>query len=257
MANVPQWLEFVAWIWIAICIFSALVILAGTVRQPHKMVVMNIVWPVTALYMGPVVVRMFYPAQRIGGKGPQPLPIKRSMQKHKKDPPTRFQESVAAFHCGAGCVLGDILAESLAGSLMLTFAGEFGSRLILDFACAYVLGSAFQYFTIAPMRHLRFGDGFAAALRADTISITLFQLGMYAWMALSYFVFFPRPHLQPGTAAYWFMMQIAMVVGFCTALPANAWLIKKGWKEKMPRVSPEQMEADMREEPPWEMPRAA
>ena len=29
------------------------------------------------------------------------------------------------------------------------------------------------------------------------------------------------------------MMQIGMIVGFFTAWPVNAWLIRKGWKERM------------------------
>ncbi|MEP6539229.1 MAG: DUF4396 domain-containing protein, partial [Bryobacteraceae bacterium] len=33
--------------------------------------------------------------------------------------------------------------------------------------------------------------------------------------------------------AYWFMMQIAMLVGFVTAYPANWWLIRKKFKEAM------------------------
>ncbi|MFP5236002.1 MAG: DUF4396 domain-containing protein [Acidobacteriota bacterium] len=257
MANVPQWLEFAAWTWIAICVFCSLVILAGIIREPQKMAIMNIVWPVTALYMGPAALPMFYRAQPLSSKGPMSTKMKQAIERHKDDPPTFFQNSLAVFHCGAGCTLGDIIAESLAGSLMLTFAGEFGSKLILDFVFAYAIGIVFQYFTIAPMRGLSFGKGLVAAVRADTISITLFQAGMYAWMALSYFVFFPRPHLNPGMAVFWFMMQIAMVVGFFTALPANAWLIRKGWKEKMPQVSPEQIESDGREEPPKELPRAA
>lgn len=257
MANVPQWLEIAAWTWIAICLFCSLVILAGTIREPQKMAIMNIVWPVTALYMGPAALPMFYRAQPLSSKGPVSAKMKQAMQRHKDDPPTFFQNSVAVFHCGAGCTLGDIAAESLAGSLMLTFAGAFGSKLILDFAFAYVFGIVFQYFTIVPMRGLSFGKGILAAARADTISITLFQAGMYAWMALSYFVFFPHPHLNPGMAVFWFMMQIAMVVGFFTALPANAWLIGKGWKEKMPRVSPGQMKADSEDEQLRQLPRAA
>lgn len=35
------------------------------------------------------------------------------------------------------------------------------------------------------------------------------------------------------TTATWFMMQLAMIIGFFTAVPANLWLIKKGWKEAM------------------------
>lgn len=32
---------------------------------------------------------------------------------------------------------------------------------------------------------------------------------------------------------YWFMMQIAMTIGFFTSYPANWWLITRGFKEKM------------------------
>ncbi len=55
---------------------------------------------------------------------------------------------------------------------------------------------------------------------------------MFAWMVLTYFVFF-HPHLRPTEAGYWFMMQIAMIVGFATPYPMNWWLIKKGIKESM------------------------
>jgi len=30
------------------------------------------------------------------------------------------------------------------------------------------------------------------------------------------------------------MMQIAMLIGWATSYPANVWLLRKGWKEKMP-----------------------
>ncbi|MHB1787390.1 MAG: DUF4396 domain-containing protein [Acidimicrobiales bacterium] len=51
--------------------------------------------------------------------------------------------------------------------------------------------------------------------------------------ALMQFVFFPNPHLRPDHAAYWFLMQIGMIIGFFTAWPANVWLIRRGIKEAM------------------------
>jgi hypothetical protein len=56
---------------------------------------------------------------------------------------------------------------------------------------------------------------------------------MYAWMALVYFVLFPRPHLTPFDVRYWLMMQIAMILGFATSFPMNRLLIGIGWKEAM------------------------
>jgi hypothetical protein len=52
-------------------------------------------------------------------------------------------------------------------------------------------------------------------------------------MALTFFAFFPHPHLHPTQAGYWFMMQIGMILGFFTSYPTNRWLIKAGWKEAM------------------------
>lgn len=38
---------------------------------------------------------------------------------------------------------------------------------------------------------------------------------------------------EPTTVVFWFMMQIAMMIGFCTSYPANWYLVKKGVKHAM------------------------
>jgi hypothetical protein len=241
MEPYPEWLHILAWVSITVCLLCALGLTLHTLLRPQKMAIMSVVWPITALYLGPIAVVLYRRALPVSEKKPMPPAIKAAMERHKDDPPTLLQNTLAVFHCGAGCSLGDLIAESIVPALGITFAGAFGSKLILDFAFAYLLGIAFQYFTIVPMRGLSFGKGLAAAVRADTISIALFEVGMFAWMAVTYFVLFPAPHLSPGMAVFWFMMQIAMVIGTLTALPANAWLIRKGWKEKMPQLDPSQM----------------
>jgi hypothetical protein len=52
-------------------------------------------------------------------------------------------------------------------------------------------------------------------------------------MAVMQLVLFTEPHLTPDHAAYWFLMQIGMVLGFLTAYPVNVWLIRRGVKEAM------------------------
>jgi hypothetical protein len=242
---VPQWLEILAWTWIAICFASSLFILTQTVRKPQKMWIMDVVWPITGLYMGPFAVYLYQKSLPVSMKMPMSEDMKKAMERHQDDAPTWIQNSIAVFHCGAGCSIGDTIAELLVPALALDFAGEFGTKLIFDFAFAYILGVVFQYFTIAPMRGLSFGKGLVAAVRADTISILLFEVGMFAWMAITHYWLFPSPHLKPNMAAFWFMMQIAMIAGFFTALPANAWLIRKKWKEKMPALAPEQAARDL------------
>lgn len=82
------------------------------------------------------------------------------------------------------------------------------------------------------MRHLGLKDGVVTAIKADTLSLTAFEVGLFGWMALSSFVFFHH-QLHPDSPVYWFMMQIGMVIGFATSYPMNWWLISKGIKEKM------------------------
>jgi hypothetical protein len=148
--------------------------------------------------------------------------------------PTFTQTAISDSHCGAGCTLGDIIAEFSLFGLGWTLLGktlyaEFAGDLLL----AWLLGIAFQYFAIKPMRNLSVTQGLIMAIKSDTLSILTFEIGLFAWMALTFFVFFPNPHLKPTEAGYWFMMQIGMVLGFFTSYPMNWWLIKTGWKEAM------------------------
>ena len=143
--------------------------------------------------------------------------------------------AIEVSHCGAGCSLGDLIAEWTIYALALTVAGHaLFAEYIGDYALALALGIVFQYFAIAPMRGFGVSDGLKAAARADFISLTAFEIGLFGWMALMAFVFFPAPHhLMPNSAAYWFLMQIGMTVGFATSWPANVWLLNRGIKVAM------------------------
>ena len=140
-----------------------------------------------------------------------------------------------AAHCGAGCALGDFAAEWIALGLGLVLLGSsLAARLALSFILAYAAGIAFQYFAIAPMRGLGLKDGLIAAAKADFISLTAFEIGLFGWMAIMGFALFPAPHqLMPNSAAYWLLMQGGMIIGFITSWPANVWLVNRGIKVLM------------------------
>ncbi|HEY9127258.1 MAG TPA: DUF4396 domain-containing protein [Acidobacteriaceae bacterium] len=144
------------------------------------------------------------------------------------------QAAIGTSHCGAGCALADIFVEfALFAFGVKLFGSELWASFLWDFIAAWALGVVFQYFSIQPMRHLSAIDGLKAAIQADTLSILAFQVGMYLWMVVVYFILFPGPHLHPDQAVYWFMMQIGMALGFLTSLPMNRLLIHLGWKEVM------------------------
>ena len=233
-------METPAWISLIAAFACAIIIAIDEFRHPQHMWIMNLVWPITALYFSAFALWAYFALGRKAShhkmsQGAMPGMDHLAMG-HTSVPhtPTWQQTAVATSHCGAGCTIGDIIAEF---SLYTLGATLLGSALYASFAAdlflAWLLGIAFQYFTIKPMRSLSPAAALIAALKADTLSILAFEVGLFAWMALTYFVFFPSPHLKPTQPAYWFMMQIGMVIGYFTSYPMNALLVRRGLKEAM------------------------
>jgi Domain of unknown function (DUF4396) len=104
------------------------------------------------------------------------------------------------------------------------------SQSIVEFAFAYAFGIAFQYFPIRTMRRVAPAEALLDAIKADTLSLTAFQIGMYVWMAIPYFLLFQPHPPEISSPVFWFMMQIGVVLGFITTYPAN-WLLVK-WRLK-------------------------
>lgn len=229
--------EVVAAVLIGIAFVSAVVIAVDEFRHPQKMAIMNAVWPVTALYFSVFGLWAYFAKGRNmtraaeGTRQEKPHKNARSGQRRG---PTLGQTALATSHCGAGCTLADIVTEfAVFGTGATLFGTELYASYVWDFAAAWLLGVVFQFFTIQPMRQLSVGDGIWAAVKADTLSILAFQVGMYGWMALVYFKLFSHPHLHPNEPGYWLMMQVAMICGFVTALPVNWLLVRTGLKEAM------------------------
>ncbi|MGB9282263.1 MAG: DUF4396 domain-containing protein [Pseudonocardiaceae bacterium] len=203
-------------------------IFAREYRQ--QMGVMEAVWPITALYFGPMAVWAY---RRFG----RPTSRRWLRDHHRDQPPDKAgwaTTAVGVSHCGAGCTLGDIIAELAIFGLGATVAGAaLFPELIGDYLAAISLGIVFQYLAIVPMRGLSFRRGLVEAAKADILSLTAFEIGLFGWMALMTYVLFPHPHLHPDNPVFWFLMQLGMILGFATAWPANVWLLRRGIKEAM------------------------
>lgn len=188
------------------------------------MAIMNIVWPVTGLYF-PLVGLWFYYAM---GR-----PIAADAPPSRRERPHWQSVFVSATHCGAGCVLGDIIGAPIVFAFGLTLLGEpLFAEYVAEFALAYLFGIAFQYFPIRAMRNVSARKAIIDALKADTLSLVAFVVGMFAWMAVVHYIVLPD-HPRPDSVVFWFMMQIGMICGFITTCPANWLLIRLGIKSGM------------------------
>ena len=202
---------------IASAVSSAIVVVDLVGRGGQKMWIMDVVWPVTALWAGPFGAWAYFRYGR-GSARDQPFPV---------------VAGKATTHCGAGCTLGDLLGAAAVALVPFAIAGEeIFAEWIYAFVAAYAIGIVFQYFTIRPMRRLSRRDGVIAAIKADSASLVAWQLGMYGWMAIARFAILGHP-FDKASALYWTMMQIAMFAGFATSYPVNVLLLRHGLKEAM------------------------
>ncbi|MDE3205427.1 MAG: DUF4396 domain-containing protein [Acidobacteriota bacterium] len=227
----PTWLSDLSWAALALAGVCAVWIAGDQWLSGHRqqMAVMEAVWPVTALYFGPLAVW----AYRSFGRPKSPQWRAEHGYDEPPERPSWTAVATGVSHCGAGCTLGDLAAEwavfgagaSIAGLALLP-------EYIGDYLLALAFGIAFQYFAIAPMRGLGLRKGLVEAAKADFLSLSSFEIGLFGWMALTQLVFFPH-HLRPDQPTYWFFMQVGMIVGFFTAYPTNVWLIRRGIKEAM------------------------
>ncbi|OCX66922.1 hypothetical protein BFP70_03595 [Thioclava sp. SK-1] len=236
---VPEWFTGLAWVSLAAGLICAALLILDLRKNPPHMAIMAWVWPIAALFGHVLVLWFYFRHGRMAGH--------MHGDEHHHMPQSSMPVAVAkgALHCGAGCTLGDILAECLvllAPAVLIPFGWPdyWGDRIFaiwgLDFILALGIGVVFQYFAIAPMRGLGVAQGLKTAFKADVASLTAWQIGMYGIMALFHFGLFKHmwnTELTATTPQFWFAMQIAMMAGFVTAYPVNWLLISRGIKERM------------------------
>lgn len=243
---IPAWLHEVSLAYLCLGGLSGILIAIDVIRHPQQMGIMSLVWPLTALFGTAPVALLYFKYGRLASRE-----AVRARQEAHGEPraaqttPLPVMVATATLHCGGGCALGDLCAEWLVFAVP-AIAAAFGWHAlfsekifavwIADYVFAYGFGMVFQYFTIAPMRGLSFGAGLVAAVKADTLSLTAWQIGMYALMAIVYFGLFRGRlgiDLRTDTPEFWFAMQVAMICGFGTSYPVNGWLVRRGVKERM------------------------
>ena len=227
---IPGWLTIISWVFIGVGLASAAIIVADIYALGYRehVKIMEAVWPLTALYAGPLALGAYFSWGR---------PMSRKWMARGRGMPGKpfwAGTAVSATHCGSGCVLGDLIAEWVVFAAGLQLAGlALPAEYPFDYVLALSWGILFQYFVIVPVRHLSAGEGLRLAAKADFLALTAFEVGLFGWMALFQLVLFSSPGLPTDSAAFWFLMQVGMLLGFVTTYPVNWWLIRHGIKDVM------------------------
>lgn len=230
----------IAGLWLVLSLVSVVAIAVSCARRPQHMAVMSVTWPLTALYFGPVAWWLYAAFGRTPTRDAQGEHThhhhhqghEHHHEGHHGDGASLKSTFVSTTHCGGGCAIGDLVGETLAAILAVHWFGSatlgaWGTDLVL----AFLAGILFQYASIKPMSpDMSAGQALMAAIKADTLSILAFEVGMFAVMGLRLAL---APDLSISEPTFWIWMQAAMLAGFATSMPANWLLVRAGLKHAM------------------------
>jgi hypothetical protein len=108
----PYWLHVLSITSLILAGISAVIIVVDIFSgHRQQMWIMEIVWPATALYSGPLALWAYYKMGRIRTR----QNVRRAKDEGRKHPgedrPLWEAISLGSMHCGSGCSLGDLCAE--------------------------------------------------------------------------------------------------------------------------------------------------
>ena len=165
----------------------------------------------------------------------EPLP-----RLHERYVAARWRQVLGStMHCVAGDGVG-ILAGAVIASL-------FHLPKITDIGLEYVLGFGFGWcvFQSLFMRGMAGGSYRRALSRTffpELLSMNCLMAGMVPAMTLA--MASAPASRDPSEPAFWFIMSMALLVGFITAYPMNWWLVSRHMKHGMMTVRPQNESAD-------------
>ncbi len=172
-------------------------------------------------YLGPLGVFLYVLGCR------EPLP-----GLHERYVATRWRQVLGStMHCVAGDGVG-ILAGAVIASL-------FHLTRVVDVSLEYVLGFGFGWsiFQALFMRGMAGGSyrrSLSKTFFPELLSMNCLMAGMVPVMILA-MKRVPMGH-HPSGPAFWFIMSMALLVGFITAYPMNWWLVSHHLKHGMMTV---------------------
>lgn len=217
-------LDRLAMLFILLGLCTSLMILKDLVRHPQPVRIMNLVWPITGLYM-PFLGWLAWWFFARKNRAVSPLLSRKSAQ-----PPGLKQLFSSTCLCAAGCMLGDIITIPI---ISLTDAMPFHSPLlphaVISLALSLLFGILLQFFALRQIEGASIFRAFWRAIKSDIISLIVYQAGMFLSMSLA-FRFILHNQIEPLVLHFWFMMQLALLTGFVFAWPANKFLLQRGIK---------------------------
>lgn len=137
----------------------------------------------------------------------------------------------STMHCAAGDGIGIIAGAVIASFLTLSALLDFGLEYILGFGFGWAF---FQAYAMKEMAGGSYTKSLKMSFLPEFLSMNLLMTGMILTMSIL------KPRVagsdDPLRPEFWFVISMALIVGFVFAYPMNWWLVSNGMKHGMVTV---------------------
>lgn len=215
-STLPGWLTPTAWVFIGLGVLSAAVIVYDIYvrrnRQDRR--VMELVWPVAALVLGPLAVWAYYLLGRAQSSSRRAL--------NGAQPTSAWARLIGDGTRGAAAAtIAHFIGVPIVTASGLTIAGtDLWVTIIVIGVLAIVILFLFEIAASTESRASR-----SRSLLTAIVVVLAFDIGMGGWMILLHFTGFMPP---PTDITFAFLMQLGVVVGSLTAYPVVRLLTRRG-----------------------------
>jgi len=221
----PAWLTPVSWMFVGIALLSAAFIAYDILARGHRQraAAMNLIWPATALYFGPLAVWAYLRYGRPRSDGRQ--------AEHGTVPEKDLTTAALTGGTpgGTASLIGHVIGVPLIVLSGLTIAGlDLWAMIaaVAVIAVAFLFAYEFLYSTV-PARRLSGGQAVGVAALIAFATVLAFDVGMGGWMLFLHFGWI-MPAVTDVT--FLFLMQVGLILGFLTGYPMVRLLVARGVK---------------------------
>ena len=153
---------------------------------------------------------------------------------HEQYVATQWRQSLGStMHCVAGDGIGILAGAVLARGFRLTGPAE----IALEYALGFGFGwTVFQALFMREMAGGSYSRSLTSTFIPELLSMNLLMTGMVPTMMIMQTLL--GRGADPTTAAFWFVMSMALLVGSVVAYPINWWLVRYHLKHGMMTVRP-------------------
>jgi hypothetical protein len=153
---------------------------------------------------------------------------------HERYTAAQWRQTLGStMHCVAGDGVGILAGAVLSSVLGITGIAEMVLEYVLGFAFGWTIFQALFMRDMAGGTYLR---ALTSTFMSELLSMNLLMAGMMPTMMIL------RRHVEaadnPLTPNFWFVMSMALLVGFIIAYPMNWWLVANHLKHGMMTVRP-------------------